>query len=1001
MTSSSTTTTMTTTTMSRLVDITLDPPKLHRFLHGYKGYLNKQGKVFKQWKNRFFVLKDMRLTCYLDDNEEEVQGEIYLDRGCQIYDLPTSVEGMKFLFYVIGPPNPAGPQSEETEQDEEEKEEVFFLSAGSEREKQDWIEAIIDQSNGGFKQIGQLDLLPTIFFPSIDLVIRYRYGVEQVEEEREVQNGNILRPSQLVSKPTISFEGSHLSAEESYILLMIDIDGTPISDGVTERGYLHWAISFNGEDVANGQELTPYLTPAPFYDSGMHRLFYLLFRHSSTPSSSSRKRDVEQELSLLYTRREGFSLQRWIDLTRVEAVPVGVNGCYVAWEEYCDHLHRLQRLLPPEPYRSPGQIQALANESEQAAIEKQKVELYRELSLKDLFPYPASWEGKGNNGKSGDDAEEKLQLYVHQPGVVPTYQVEITFETDQLVVRDGVIVAAQSITAAPRISFRSPLYPVSRDDLFTFFLVDLDSPSRIKATERATVLWMATNVSSDGDDDDEFSGDVIVSYEAPQATTDSGLHRIVGMLYSQKRRWNAEEAKQAAEYFSKRRALQPLHWVLNHDEVLLPVVVGLEAFLMDPFVVTSTQEEVIGEQNLGVAALDRREHNAEEEEREIEVLVHNLSSYVAASGAPKFTDENALPDDLHLSSSQPCEHMEQRQDTLLVALSAQGLSLRRDLPTITTVNTQEEEEVVESQAHISEHRQETTNTSKKTTVLATIEEDDAFAGAITDAEMVQLLLEEEERQQQATVGGKTGKKDLHINTSTGNMSEVDIPYLSDSSSDSEPKPVLPKRKALQRNPSVHMGNATQTFQPALGPAAAAAPVALEGATSSREIDKAQFAKSMDGLDDLLSMGYSSVQNGDHHDNFDDDHHDPPFPPAVSPASVKSRAQEALTMEDEPPAPIEKDSLVNTQSSLAVPVATSSSSDASNNKFSVMKSPIRRLLSSTPSMYFKHHGSTGSEGTGGPSEEVAAAHCATFLIQSPSVFQGGNNLLFFIYDYFCY
>lgn len=209
-------------------------PKLHRFLGGFRGYLSKQGKVFKQWRMRYFILEKRLLQCFMDDSLTTLQSEVIIEEGTQIYDVTEDVEGMKHLFYVIGK-NSSG------------AEEVMFLSASSDKEKQDWIEAIIDQIHQGFKKIAQTDLWSEQFYPQLDLFVSYGGNVI-------VDNGNILRPSSLTSAPEVVLRNG--SPDTRYCLVMVDMDSIPLQESQTDRMFLHWAvINFAGNDISTGDQV--------------------------------------------------------------------------------------------------------------------------------------------------------------------------------------------------------------------------------------------------------------------------------------------------------------------------------------------------------------------------------------------------------------------------------------------------------------------------------------------------------------------------------------------------------------------------------------------------------------------------------------------------------------------------------------------------------------------------------------------------------------------------
>lgn len=194
----------------------------------------KQGRVFKKWRPRYFILDKRRLKCYADDSLKELQSELIIDEALQIYDVGEEVEGMKYLFYFVGK-NPAG------------TDEVMLLAASTEKEKQDWIEAITDGVHDGFKQVFQPDLWSSAFYPTVDMFVSFADG-------SVCENGNILRPAQTISPPEIVLRG--VSPDEKFSFVMVDIDPIPSPENANSRFYLHWGvINFSGSDLKTGDEV--------------------------------------------------------------------------------------------------------------------------------------------------------------------------------------------------------------------------------------------------------------------------------------------------------------------------------------------------------------------------------------------------------------------------------------------------------------------------------------------------------------------------------------------------------------------------------------------------------------------------------------------------------------------------------------------------------------------------------------------------------------------------
>ena len=105
--------------------------------------------------------------------------------------------------------------------------------------------------------------------------------------------GNVIKPSEAVSQPTLSFKKD----EENcfYTLIMTNPDGHFTEDNAE---YLHWMLgnipstansSINPESgeaaminiTHEGENICPYLQPFPPYGTGFHRFVFILYKHVS------------------------------------------------------------------------------------------------------------------------------------------------------------------------------------------------------------------------------------------------------------------------------------------------------------------------------------------------------------------------------------------------------------------------------------------------------------------------------------------------------------------------------------------------------------------------------------------------------------------------------------------------------------------------------------------------------------------------------------------------
>lgn len=212
--------------------------KLNRYRNGFRGEMWKQGKVIKKWKVRYFVLEQYRLRCYNDSNMDSIHAELIIDDSMQIYDVPEGSEEHNNAFFLLGKSANGG------------AEEVFLLACNSEREKQEWVEALVDGVHNGFKQICQPDLWPTPFYPTVDLFLQFSCG----GVNNGVENGNILRPFNTEVAPVVTVKGA--TPEDRFSFVMVDIDPISSPENANSKFFLHWGVvNFSGTDVSTGDEV--------------------------------------------------------------------------------------------------------------------------------------------------------------------------------------------------------------------------------------------------------------------------------------------------------------------------------------------------------------------------------------------------------------------------------------------------------------------------------------------------------------------------------------------------------------------------------------------------------------------------------------------------------------------------------------------------------------------------------------------------------------------------
>jgi len=89
------------------------------------GWLEKRGKLRKNFKRRWFVLRDNEMKYYKSDTDEHSQGKVILD-GCAVEMVPESKYGKRFCFEINSPV----------------QNRVFAIVAENAASMQDWMNAI-------------------------------------------------------------------------------------------------------------------------------------------------------------------------------------------------------------------------------------------------------------------------------------------------------------------------------------------------------------------------------------------------------------------------------------------------------------------------------------------------------------------------------------------------------------------------------------------------------------------------------------------------------------------------------------------------------------------------------------------------------------------------------------------------------------------------------------------------------------------------------------------
>ncbi|CAL5193074.1 unnamed protein product [Lathyrus oleraceus] len=96
-----------------------------------------------------------------------------------------------------------------------------------------------------------------------------------VINNKEISNGCLLKPSQLVNRPRVSVGGEDLRT--FYTLAMVDADA-PSPSNAFLREYLHWMVTDipATTSASFGKEAVFYESPKP--SAGIHRFVIVLFK---------------------------------------------------------------------------------------------------------------------------------------------------------------------------------------------------------------------------------------------------------------------------------------------------------------------------------------------------------------------------------------------------------------------------------------------------------------------------------------------------------------------------------------------------------------------------------------------------------------------------------------------------------------------------------------------------------------------------------------------------
>uniref|UniRef100_A0A1B6DR97 Large ribosomal subunit protein mL38 n=2 Tax=Clastoptera arizonana TaxID=38151 RepID=A0A1B6DR97_9HEMI len=120
------------------------------------------------------------------------------------------------------------------------------------------------------------------FYPQIILDIAY------LSEHFEIPvcRGNVIRPSQAKSKPSVQFNAD----PNSLWTLLLTCPDSHIT--VPNAEYVHWFVgNIPNGDIKKGDTIVDYLQPFPFRGSGYHRFIFVLYKQDDRIDFSNFKKE--------------------------------------------------------------------------------------------------------------------------------------------------------------------------------------------------------------------------------------------------------------------------------------------------------------------------------------------------------------------------------------------------------------------------------------------------------------------------------------------------------------------------------------------------------------------------------------------------------------------------------------------------------------------------------------------------------------------------------------
>lgn len=378
-----------------------------------KGTIYAFSTMADDWKRYYIEIEKSVVSVYLDEFKKESLIEWTVDLNTEIFDVPGEVDGRDYLFYITQKVPPPLLEDTDVAIVREEEAEILYFSAESDGDKADWIASLAANIRDSVPLIYQPEIWSEPFYPSLELKVTYDNFV--------AVKGSIAKTDLVEHQPVLKM--LHADPAAYHSIVMMDFDAV-MNRAASSKTLLQWGIcNIRGGVVSTGLEFASYRSPAPPKNSGMHRIFFIVFKQGSYVMEDQLQKSAE-----ICPFRDGLSHVEWAKALGFSA-PMGVTGFYTGWDEYCDVLHKKQRYMPPPNYRSPSQHASLKNGS--VALSR-PLPLLPQSNLSNPLSNPQSPSNNSILSVSVDveniyldtDNEDKIIMYSHKETFEPDHQME-------------------------------------------------------------------------------------------------------------------------------------------------------------------------------------------------------------------------------------------------------------------------------------------------------------------------------------------------------------------------------------------------------------------------------------------------------------------------------------------------------------------------------------------------------------------------------------------------